>query len=319
MFNSGSFRFWRNAIYGMLGICVALSELNENCGTIRRDEQCKKLRIGAIIFDIFLFSAAVFLLRPFQREMAIPNILSGNYKEIEGTVYDYEKDNRNSVILGGSMDVKENKTRKVYKFREIHVPSDLRRRDSVKMLYIRYYRSGACVEVNGREVEYWMDNNVPMGIVLVILLLLSIPFYYFQVYKVKPLFEYDVTCAVYVYHDKYIKTMKIVYFFMVLSAIVLIIALKGEYRSIFDIFWGLILIADYAGVFYLSFLHQKKFIIMKDKFYYCSYKKRLEGGLSEIEGAEKTDSGVVIRTKDAEMEVFCTSERYREALINKLA
>ena len=58
---------------------------------------------------------------------------------------------------------------------------------------------------------------------------------------------------------------------------------------------------------------------MKDKFYYCSFKKRVEGDLNEIESAEKTDNGVVIRTKEAEMEILCTSKRYREALMNKLA
>lgn len=100
MFNGGSFRFCRNALYGMLGISLILNERDEDCGTIRRNMPHEKFRKGSLIFEIIVFSIGVITFRPLQRERAIPNILSGNCKEIEGMVCDYEKDNRSFVVSG---------------------------------------------------------------------------------------------------------------------------------------------------------------------------------------------------------------------------
>jgi len=124
--------------------------------------------------------------------------------------------------------------------------------------------------------------------------------------------------SVYVYHDLFIRAMKMMYLFMLQTAAVLIIAIFGNYRTSWDWYWGLLLLVDYVGIFCLSFLRQKQLVIIKDKFYYCDFRKRVQGDLSEIERIEKADTGVIIYTKEEKVEIFCTSERYRSVLLEKL-
>lgn len=164
------------------------------------------------------------------------------------------------------------------------------------------------MEINGRTVKYFVDNNCLMGIVIIIFLLVSIPFYYLQVFKIGSFFNYRKEYSIYTYHDNYVKAMKILCFFMIQSAVVLFIALLGYYKSSWDWYWGLLLLMDYAGIFCLSFLRQKEFVIVKDTFYYCAYKRRVEGKLEDIEKVEKTEKGAVICAGEEKMEIFCTSK-----------
>lgn len=66
-------------------------------------------------------------------------------------------------------------------------------------------------------------------------------------------------------------------------------------------------------------LRQKQFVIMKNKFYYCDFKKRVEGSLNELERAEKLETGMIIYAKEEKMEIFCTLERYKNSLLEKLS
>lgn len=254
--------------------------------------------------------------------MDIPGILSMQYKEIEGTVCDYKKERESTVghadLTGGTIDVKDSETGKVFRFRDVNVPSNLHTGDSVKMLYLKHYKMGVCIEINGKRYQYYTDNNKSVGIIIIALLLVSIPIYYFWVFKVKPIFDYMKDYSVYVYHDLFIRAMKMMYLFMLQTAAVLIIAIFGNYRTSWDWYWGLLLLVDYVGIFCLSFLRQKQLVIIKDKFYYCDFRKRVQGDLSEIERIEKADTGVIIYTKEEKVEIFCTSERYRSVLLEKL-
>lgn len=318
MFNEVSYR--------MILMCIVMSNVviwkvlqmcNEAYGVI----QNKKSRIDVVFFT-FVIMAFSFYFRVFQGEMDIPAVFSMKYETIEGTVCKYKIEPGEGVGREDKVDVKDNKTGKIMRFYYVDIPSELQTGDAVKMHYFKNNRMGAFGEINGKEIKYRLyhtELRYPVGGILAVLLLSSMPFYYFWIYKVEPVINYKLTYTAYAYHDIYIKAMIILYLFMFQTAMVLIIAVEGNYNTSWDWYWGLLLLADYAGAFCLSFLRQKQFIILEDKFYYCSFRKRLEGELGEIESAEKTDKGVLIRTKEAEMEVLCTSKRYRDALLGKLA
>lgn len=314
-----SFRFWISIAGGnLVGIYMLLLTYNMAFGTIRN----KKLKVDAVFLTFFAI-IAIFVFRIFPREMDIPSILSMRNKEMEGTVCDYKQKRKSTVghanLTGGTIDVKDSKTGKVYKFRDVSVPSDLYIGDSVKMLYLKYYKMGVCIEINGEKYKYYVDNNKSVGIIIIVMLLVSVPFYYLWVFKIKPFFDFNKDYSIYVYYDIFIKAMKVLYLFMIQAAVVLIIAVLGHYRTIWDWYWGVLLFVNYVGIFCLSFLRQKQFVIMKNKFYYCDFKKRVEGSLNELERAEKLETGMIIYAKEEKMEIFCTLERYMNSLLEKLS
>lgn len=310
---TGGGMFLISIIAGNLFIYAVMQLYNEAFGAIRN----KRRKVDAIICT---FIAIGFLLyfKVTLNEMDIPNVFSMNHEEVKGIVLDYKIE----VGKGGKniVDVRDNKTGKIFRFSYVDIPSELRRGDSVKMRYLRHNKMGAFAEINGKKMKYYVYHfgEYAVGAVLITFLLLSMPVYYFWIYRVKPVTKYKITYTAYVYHDLYIKVMKILYLFMLQTALVLIIALRGNYRTLWDWYWGILLLADYAGVVGLSFLRQKQFIILEDRFYYCNFKKRVEGNLSEIKSVESSDCGVIICTKEVEMEVLCTSKRYRETLLGKL-
>lgn len=314
---AGSGYFLMSIVLGNGFIYALLRLYNEAFGTIREKNQ-KKQKVEASILTFIAIGFILFLKVPLD-EMDMPGVFSMRHEKMEGVVCNYKIE----VGKGGmnTVDVADNKTEKVSRFSYVDIPSELRIGDSVKIRYLKHNKMGAIAEINGKKITNYIYHfgEHSVGITLIVLLLLSMPFYYLWIYKVGPVINYKLTYAAYAYHDIYIKAMKILYLFMIQTAIVLIIAVRGNYKTSWDWYWGVLLIADHAGVFCLSFLRQKQFIIMKNKFYYCNFKKRVEGDLSEIESVEKTDSGVIIRTKESEMEVLCTSKQYREALLDKLA
>lgn len=313
----GSFRFWLNIIGGNMLLYLLLGCYNMAFGAVRD----KKLKVDAIFLTFFAI-IGIFVFRTFSREMDIPGILSIQHEEMDGIVCDYQKERESTVghedLSGGTMDVEDCETGKVYRFRDVDVPSDLDIGDSVKMLYLKHYKMGVCVEINGKTYQYYTYNNKSVGIIIIVLLLTGVPFYYFWVLKVKPFFDYKKDYSIYVYHDLFIKAMKILYFFMLQTATILIIAVSGNYKTSWDWYWGFLLLVDYVGIIYLSFLRQKQFVIIKDNFYYCDFKKRVEGRLNEIERREEADIGIIMYTKEEKMKVLCTSRRYSDSLLEKL-
>lgn len=318
MFNLESFRFWFNVVVGNMGIYLFLGVSDDGFGTIRNKRQR-----GGAVFVAFFAVFTIFLFRIFPREMDIPGILSVNHKEMEGIVCDYEEEREREQgyadLIGGFADVKDNATGKIYRFRDTRIPSDLCIGDSVKMFYLKHYKMAAFVEINGKSYTYHIDNNKPVGIIMIMVLLISVPVYYFWVFKVKPFFDFKKDYVIYAYQDIFIKAMKVFYLFMLQAAAVLIIALLGYYKTSWDWYWGFLLIVIYVGIICLSFLRQKQFVIIRDKFYYCNFKKRVEGNLNEMKSVEKTEKGVLINVRDREMEILCTSDRYRDSFIKELS
>ena len=313
-----SFRFWINIIIGHLPIYLLLSCYSMAFGAVRN----KKLKVDAIFLTFFVI-IAIFVFRLFPREMDIPGILSMQYKEIEGTVCDYKKERESTVghadLTGGTIDVKDSETGKVFRFRDVNVPSNLHTGDSVKMLYLKHYKMGACIEINGKRYQYYTDNNKSVGIIIIALLLVSIPIYYFWVFKVKPIFDYMKDYSVYVYQDLFIRAMKMMYLFMLQTAAVLIIAIFGNYRTSWDWYWGLLLLVDYVGIFCLSFLRQATFVIMDGQYSYYNLKKTFEGELKDIGSVEMVKGGIILHIKEEELYIRCTQMPYADLLKDKLA
>lgn len=309
-----NFRFWLNIFAGNYLLFIALYIYKAEYRPIRGKRQKHNVILLALVAIIFMA-----MNRVGSREMDIPGNFSQKYEDKRGIVCDYKREGGRALFVGGSLKMYEG--RWLRKFSGIYIPPELRRGDRVEIYYLKHRTMGVITKIGEKEFEndIYEGGRYPVGIPLIVLLLLSMPFYYLWVYKVSPVIDYRLTCAVYTYHDIYIKTMKRVYLSMILTAVVLIIALSGHYETSWDILWGLLLIADYMGVLYLAFLRQKQFIILRDKFFYYNFKKRVEGNVSEIESVEKTDNGMIVRTKEEEMEIFCTSEKYREKLLEKLA
>lgn len=307
-----SFIFWYNTIIGNISICLLLYFCNRAFGTIRD----RKKIVEVVFFAVLSIVFGIFVDRIGPREMSIPRILSMRYEEMEGTVQGYRE---GDSLIGDTVDVIDRETGKTYRFWNMSMPSGVSIGDSVKMSYLKYYRTGVCVEVNGKTIQYDMTDNHLAGIIIIIALLAAVPVYYFWNFRSGSFFRFTRDYSIHTYHDVYVKAGKILYLFMVQSAAVLFIALLGYYKGSWDWYWGFLLLADYIGIFCLSFLHQKEFVIVKDTFYYCACKKRAEGKLEEIEGVEKTEKGVIILANGKEMEIFCTSDRCRDALMEKLA
>lgn len=76
---------------------------------------------------------------------------------------------------------------------------------------------------------------------MLVLLLVSVPLYYFGVLKIKPFFDFNKEYSVYAYHDILMKAMKVLYLFRIQVAMVLIIAVLGRYKTSWDWYWGLLL------------------------------------------------------------------------------
>ena len=133
-----------------------LSELRKDCGTIRREVIYEGLRKGFIITEIFITIVIIIMFKPVSRGLAIPSIFSENYKKIEGTVCGYEEDRGNSAWTGGWIEVKDSRMGKIYRFRDVYVPSALHIKDSVKMLYKVLQNRNLC----GNK---WKDSQIFCG------------------------------------------------------------------------------------------------------------------------------------------------------------
>lgn len=78
------------------------------------------------------------------------------------------------------------------------------------------------------------------------------------------------------------------------------------------------LLAGYLGMYGVSYLQQKRFVIMDSKFYYCGFKKWYLGNMEEIERVEKVDNGIVIHAGEKEMGILWCSENYLDPLLKRL-
>ena len=265
MFNVESLRFWINVAMGNLGIYTLLLIYNTTFDSI------KKNRINNAFFALVAI-CAIFFYGIVPREMDIPGLMALRHNEMEGVVCDFsaeqEATNGRMNWFGGTIDVIDDDTGKIFHFRDVRVPSKLCIDDRVSMLYLKHYRMGAVVEINGEEVRYRIDNNKPFGVFLILSLLVSVPFYYLWMIKIKPFFHYKKDYAVYIHRELYIRGMKVLYLIIMLGAAVLLTAVLGYYKTSWDILWGVVLLAGYLGVLGVSYLHQKRFVIMDGQFYY---------------------------------------------------
>ncbi len=72
---------------------------------------------------------------------------------------------------------------------------------------------------------------------------------------------------------------------------VMAVSILKIHGSILDVYWGVLISGIYVGILSLSFLHHKRFILIKDRFYYRSFKQKLEGSIEEIEGCGHWNKG----------------------------
>lgn len=319
MFDYASLLFFINLIMGNLGVFGFLTSLKDTFGTIRPELRGKVTRKNIDTFNIL---AAVLLIglgtswafQPVQRTMDIPSILSRDYLTKEGEVREYAYADG---IVGGRLSI-EDAEGKRYRFREIYIPSSLEKGDWVKVNYWKNSRIGVIIEINGVEYMKLTYRYSAMTKLLIIFLLLAMPFYFFRVFKWKPFFNWKEDYSICIYHDYFVRGILVVQMMMLQGAVVLTIALMGKYPGFLDWYWGLLVCTNYLGIILLSFFRHKRFVLVKDKFYYCSFKQRLEGSLEEIEKVERVGNGVVIYAKEAKMEILCTKEKYLEILMEKI-
>lgn len=316
MFNYESFRFMFVVFLGNWLIFVTVFHMwDMTLGPVRKE------RINGPFFTI-VFIIYIFVFRLDLRELDFPGFLVPVHGEMEGTVCDFwaerEDGQGKADMTGGTVDIIDDETGNIVHFRDVRVPSELSIDDKVRMLYLKNYRMGAVVEINGKKTWYHIDNDKPLGVVMILFALVSVPFYYLWRMRIKPFFHYQRDYTVYAYRDLYIRSMKVLYFIMLLWSAVLLTAVLGYYGTSWDALWGMVLAAGYLGMFGVSYMQQKRFVILDGKFYYCGIKKWYEGDLTEIGRVEKTDKGIVIYAGEKEMEILCSSEKYLEPLLKRL-
>ncbi|MCI5585586.1 MAG: hypothetical protein MR383_08605 [Lachnospiraceae bacterium] len=323
MFDHTSLRFLINLILGNIVFFLWLAALNESFGTVRPkyvinpEKKGKTLlahsslliMTGALLISVF------WLFRTFQREMDLPGILSSNYVSVEGTVEKYIHDS--GGLVGGRLSI-EGVDGKSYRFIDIDIPSYLEKRDWVKVDYRKYSRVGAIVEINGAEHGKLTDYYFELTLFFIVFLLLAMPFYSFHIFKWKPLFNWKEDYSIFVYQDLFTQAICVVQIIMLQGAAVLGIALLGKYSRFLDWYWGGLICANYLGLLLLSLFRQKRFVLIKDKFYYCNFIRRMEGSLGEIEHVKRVDKGILIHVRGEELEILCTKEKYVDTLMKKL-
>lgn len=314
MFNYESFRFWLNVFMGNLGIMCFFISYKDAFGTIRNE----KAKV-----EVFFFAFAAILMalssRLFSRAMDVPSIFSRNHKQMEGIVCDFDTYEAVRMdITGKTLSVVDENSGKTIKFKQVYIPLSLDKGDLVKVRYLKYSKVAAIEEIYGRRITNRIDACRSLGIFICIYLIISMPFYYIRKVKWDTVLNYKQDCYVYVYHNTFIYSMLGVFLVRIQTTFILIIAMLGYYKTSWDWCWGILILLNYLGVFLLRFISEKKFIIMKDKFYYCSITKRMEGSLEEIEEIKVTDEGIKIYAKGEEMKMFCTSKKYVDSFIKKI-
>lgn len=314
MFNHESFRFWLNVFMGNLGIMCFFISYKDAFGTIRNE----KVKV-----EVFFFAFATILMvlssRLFSRAMDVPSIFSLNHKQMEGIVCDFDTYEAVRMdITGKTLSVVDENSGKTIKFKQVDIPLFLEKGDLVKVRYLKYSKVAAIEDIYGRRITNHIDACHPLGIFICIYLIVSMPFYYIRKMKWDTVLNYKQDCSIHVYHNTFIYSMFGVFFVRILTTFILIFAMLGYYKTSWDWCWGILILLNYLGVFLLCFISQKKFIIMKNKFYYCSITKRIEGNLEEIEEIKVTNEGIKICAKGEEMKMFCTSKKYVDSFIKKV-
>ncbi len=323
MINLGSVRFLVNMVLGnMLFVCM-LDELDESYGTVRSESVINLIKKGKRKWYLFytfagpslVLIASIWGFMLFQRVMDLPRIGASAYISVGGMVKEYVYDEE--AFHGGRLRI-EDADGKEYRFRDIYIPPYLEKEDWVKVNYWKYSRIGEIAEINGVEHGELTYDYSGLILVIMIVLLLSIPMYYFRIFKWKPFFNWKEDYSIFAYQDLLVRVIFALQVIRLQGAAVLAIAIMGKYPRLLDWYWGILVCANYLGLFFLSLLKQKRFVLIKDKFYYCSFKQRLEGSLESIEEVQRGDKGVIICTKEEKMEIMCTKEQYLEALIRKI-
>ena len=254
----------------------------------------------------------------FPKLMDIPGIMAGEYRSMEGTVkecfYDYGEGGPN---IAGALNV-EDVSGKIYQFSNIHVPRFLEIGDRVKVDYRKYGKSGVIREINKKEFEAF--GGRPLGLFMFIMVypLLSMPLYFIYTFKWRPYLDRKKNYSICVYHDDLVRNIGRVGIIRLQSIVAMFIAMMGFSGIVMDIYWGLLVSGNYIGIVCLSFLRHKRFVLIKDKFYYRNFRQEIEGSIEEIESVERKKGGVVIGTKEEEMEIRCTKEKYVEELMKKI-
>lgn len=305
-----SFRFWMNVFAGNLVIGLLLYSYKQLL------EFGKKYIIDVVVTFVFVF-VSVICYDLFQREMDTPSVLAMNYQKTEGTVIQYD-DYAGDRFVGSSLSIEEKRSGDKIDFIQTYIPSSLEIGDSVKVSYLKYSKVAIIDEINNKKINYHIDNNHTFGIIIIIYLILSMPCYYLRNFKWNSILDYKEDYSVYVYHDKFIYVILGVFFIKLQTSVVLIMAILGNYKSSWDWYWGTLIVLNYLSTFLLCFMKQKKFILIKDKFFYRGMNKRIEGELADIELVKETNGGVRISAKEGEMEIFCTAKKKIDVLLKKL-
>ena len=276
----------------------------------RRIEWAASLLLAPILFIGFWYAIPVM--------MDIPGILAGEYRSMEGTVKDYRYGSKEggSGIVGEI--IVEDDSGELFRSINIHVPKFLEIGDRVKVDYRKYGKSGVIRKINGESFEKFGRKNAGLFQIILIYLLFSMPVYVAYIFKCRPFLYRKKNYSVSVYHDDLVRSIKVVEILRLQSIAVMFIAIMEFSGIIMDIYWGLLVIGNYIGIACLSFFRHKRFTLMKDRFYYRDLKQEIEGSIEEIESVERKKEGVVIRTKEEEMEIRCTKEKYVEELMKKI-
>ncbi len=325
MFDYESFGLLHMLVMGHAGFAAFFIVMGGTCRTVIKDEDIVRLPrkeniIGEwAILAIMLPFMFLSLWMTVPIIMDIPGVMAVKYRNMEGIVkemrYGSEEGGR---AMSGELSVEDGEG-KFYQFRNIHVPRFLEIGDRVKVDYRRYGKSGVIREING-EVLLKHQRSARGGLFVFIMafLMLAMPWYAFRMFKCKPFFNREEDYSICVYHAPFVKTIWAVEILMLQSMAVICSSVLRIHGRVVDVYWGLLVSGIYMGMLCLSYLRQKRFILIKGRFYYRSFQQRLEGSLEEIETVERREKGVVIRAKGKEMEIRCTSEPYVEALMGKI-
>ena len=232
------------------------------------------------IVDVWIFSviAVAYGLgySAFPREMDVPSLISHSYCEMNGTITEIT----DSWVTGvKSIKVLDDETGQEIHFKRV-APKKKEPGDDVRIIYLKNTKAGMIIKWYDLYPE---EDRSFLGIVTIVYLLGSIIFYIIYHKYMACLFRYKDDYFIPIYLTQ-LKVVEIVVACVrVQMALVIGAAIKGLYHNSWDLYWSILLVLDYLGVFLLFYYRSHELVIRGDHYYFSGARKRVEGEVKEGE------------------------------------
>lgn len=264
-------------------------------------------RILALVGVGILLVAYFWIDLPVLRD--IPAYLSDNYSITEGRVIKIWEGSSSFAIV-------EDVTERPIEFLQIRGTSYVDIGDHVEVTYLKHCKMGSLLAVNSDKVPIHQHSEKRFLVLLDILTnVLLICYILMLVGKIKTPRRKKYSAKV--YHGIYIRFLFVMEGFLLLGALIILIAAGGGYNEGMSIAWTCLVMIYFTLPWVLFALTQQQIVIDGGKLTYCNFNRKYEGKIEDIIRLELKDKKQMLVTmKDGteltvnDMEIFKNQEFY---------